>query len=455
MELTFKPRPYQIAAMRDLHAGIKRHFWLWHRRSGKDMTAWNWVIYKALTEPGGYMYFLPTYKQAEKVIWHNMTRDGKRFLDFIPREALAKKPNDTDLRVELVNGSIIQLIGADNFDGNVGMSFKGAVFSEYAIMDPRGWQFMSPIALESGGWVIFVTTPRGHNHAYEMYLRALNEIALGSGIWAVHVNTVDDTKVLDTEALEAERRQQPEALFQQEFYCRFDVANTGAVFGKQVENARREGRVTRVPYDPSLQVHTAWDLGVNDPTAVWFFQRDHTFTRVIDYYEAEGRGLEEHVRVIHQKPYNYGTHLFPHDMAVKEWGSGRTRFDTAQDLGLRDGVIVPKWAKEDQFHSGRNLLPTCVFDEAKCSLGLEHLAHYGFKFDESVKTYSKQPKDNEHSHGADAFMVLSVGNDLGYVDIGYDEDPDQQMQVIGTFSDPRDQRRSAGYASQFYQFRRA
>lgn len=454
MEMTYRPHPYQIPSLQRLQEGAKRNVWVWHRRSGKDLTAWNWTIYQALTVVGGYYYFLPTYKQAEKVIWHNFTKDGKRFLDFIPREALKGKPNDTDLRVNLVNGSIIQLIGADSFDGNVGASFKGAVFSEYSIQDERGWKYMAPIAVESGAWVIFVYTPRGHNHGHTMYLNALQEVAAGNQRWAVSMLTVDDTQILDAEALAEEQRLNPNALFLQEYYCRFDVSNTGAIFGQQVENARREGRVTRVPYDPSLQVHTAWDLGVNDPTAVWFFQKDHTYTRVIDYYEAEGRGLEEHIRVIQQKPYNYGTHLFPHDMAVKEWGSGRTRFDTAQDLGLRDGVIVPKWGKEDQWHSARNLIPTCVFDEAKCVIGLEHLAHYGFKFDEAIKVYSKQPKDTEHSHGADAFMVLSVGNDLGYADIGYDLDPEQELQVIGTLGGQEQDRRSAEYARQFYQFRR-
>lgn len=433
MDLTYNARHYQLPALQRLVEGAKRNVWVWHRRSGKDLTAWNWMIYKALTEVGGYYYFLPTYKQAEKVIWHNFTKDGKRFLDFIPREAIKGKPNDTDLRISLVNGSIIQLIGADNFDGNVGASFKGAVFSEYSVMDDRGWKFMSPIAVESGAWVIFVFTPRGDNHGYKMHLDALREIDSGNQRWSHSLLTVEDTGTLSPEDLAEERRNQPEALFLQEYYCRFDVANTGTVFGTQIENARREGRVCKVPYDPSLPVHTAWDLGVADPTAVWFFQRDYMSTRVIDYYEQARGGLEDHVGYLRTKPYVYGTHFWPHDMAVKEFGSGRTRFDTACDLGLRNGIIVPKWPKEEQFHAGRNLLPVCYFDEVRTELGVGKLGKYGFNFNEGTGEYSKQPKDNQNSHAADAFMVCSVAHDLGYVENDYVDDAEDHYNVIGTF----------------------
>ena len=220
MEITlphkFTPRPYQLPLLRALDSGINRALITWNRRSGKDKTCFNFTIKRACERVGTYYYFLPTYNQAKKVIWDNIDNDGFKMLDHIPEE-LIKATNGTELKIELKNGSIIQLIAANEFKkSGVGANPIGVVFSEYSVTDKDAWQFVSPILAANGGWAIFNFTPRGKNHAWELLQRAKDNTK-----WFWEILTVDDTKVLDKEALEEERKNMPEALFNQEYYSEF------------------------------------------------------------------------------------------------------------------------------------------------------------------------------------------------------------------------------------------
>ena len=141
MQLTiphlFTPRPYQIPLLQAMDSGtVKRACVVWHRRCGKDKTLWNYTVKKAVEKPGMYFYFLPTNVQGRKVIWDGMDSTGLKFLDHIPDE-LKKGVNGTDMKVELVNGSIIQVVGTDKYDSVRGTNPIGCVFSEYAFQDPR------------------------------------------------------------------------------------------------------------------------------------------------------------------------------------------------------------------------------------------------------------------------------------------------------------------------------
>lgn len=197
--------------------------WVVHRRGGKDKTAWNATIKKAVEKVGVYFYFLPTYTQAKKVIWDGIDKDGSRFLDHIPKE-ITRKVNETEMKIELINGSIIQLIGADNIDRVVGTNPIGCVFSEYSLMKPDVWEYIRPILAENGGWAIFIYTPRGMNHGWKLLQQAKSDPS-----WFAQVLTVGDTNAISLDALEAERREMPEALFKQEYYCEF-VEGAGAFF---------------------------------------------------------------------------------------------------------------------------------------------------------------------------------------------------------------------------------
>lgn len=230
----FKPRDYQLPLLKALDKGYTRALIVWNRRSGKDKTCFNYMIKKSFEKVGTYFYFLPTYSQAKKVIWDNIDNDGFRMLDHIPKE-LIKSTNGTELKIELVNGSIIQLIAADEFKkSGVGTNPVGVVFSEYSITDPEAWKFVSPILAVNGGWAIFNFTPRGMNHAWQL-LQKVKE----NDKWFVEILTLEDTKVLQGEALEEERSNLPQDLFDQEYYCKF-IEGAGQFFKRIKENCIEE-----------------------------------------------------------------------------------------------------------------------------------------------------------------------------------------------------------------------
>ena len=167
----YHPRWYQQDFENAMFNGYRRAYLLYHRRAGKDFSCWMFMIYCALRDrPGIYYYILPTYAQGKKVIWDAIDESGKRFLDYIPKEAIIGKPNQQEMKIRLVNGSLIQIIGSDNPDSIRGTNPKGVVLSEYALQDPRIWhEIISPIFAKNNGWGIFNTTPRGKNHAWELW----------------------------------------------------------------------------------------------------------------------------------------------------------------------------------------------------------------------------------------------------------------------------------------------
>lgn len=254
MEITipfrYTPRDYQKPLFNALHKGFKRMVVVWHRRAGKDKTCFNIMIKEAFKRKGTYFYFLPEYSQAKKVIWDNIDNDGFRMLDHIPKEII-KSTNGTELKVELVNGSIIQLIGADSFEkSGVGTNPVGVVFSEYSINNPQVWNFVRPILVANKGWAIFNFTPRGTNHAYELL-----EKAKDNDKWFSQVLTVKDTNVLTEEDLAEEKADMPEDLFEQEYYCKF-LEGAGQFFRK-VEDSVYVG-----PPDPIDKTHR-YQIGVD------------------------------------------------------------------------------------------------------------------------------------------------------------------------------------------------
>lgn len=198
---------------------------------------------------GTYFYLLPSYKQAKKVIWDNIDNDGFRMMDHIPKE-LIKGTNATELKVELKNGSVIQLIAADEFkQSGVGTNPVGVVFSEYSISSPDAWNFLRPILAANGGWVIFNFTPRGKNHAWQIL-----QLAKESEKWFWQVLTVNDTAVIPPDVLEDERRETAQSLFQQEYYCEF-LEGAGQFFRRIHQNA--------YPQHTQLATEGEYQLGVD------------------------------------------------------------------------------------------------------------------------------------------------------------------------------------------------
>lgn len=419
----FFPRKYQRPFWDKMLRGCKRAALVWHRRSGKDKNAWNYMITEACTRrKGTYYYFLPTYAQGKKIIWDGMDKRGFRFLDHIPAELIESK-NETEMQITLTNGSIIQIVGVDKMDSIMGTNPIGCVFSEYSLQSASGWDFIRPILKENGGWAVFIYTPRGKNHGYKMA-----KMAKKNKSWYFSLLTVKDTHrdaedqngkpfpgedgrpVMTNRDMEDERREgMAEELIQQEYFCSFEGAMQGSYYGDLIARAYREERICKLPYNPEFPVQTAWDIGVKDFTAIWFFQRNGPWVDFIDYYENSGADVSHYAKIVRDKPYTRTGDFGPHDLKVKDWASGKTRLQVAANYGIYFQVL-PKLPFLDGIESARRMLPVARFDAEKCALGIERLSNYRKKKNENElgEYYANEPVKDDNCHGADAFRYSSV-----------------------------------------------
>ncbi len=312
--------------------------------------------------------------------------------------------------IEMINGSILQVVGSDNIDALMSTNPIGCVFAEYALQHPRAWEYIRPILKENGGWAIFDFTPRGKNHGYELYNLAKSLMESGDPNWFCQKLTVDDTGVLTQADIDAERREgMSDDMVQQEYFCSFEGVQQGSIFGRQMNEAEHSGRICAVPHQPEFPVDTWWDIGMDDPMAIWFTQTVGREIHLIDYYENNGLGMQHYAQVLQSKGYTYGTHNAPHDIEVREIGSGKSRRETALNFGIRFAV-VPNIALADGIDAARNFLARCWFDREKCKIGLAALTSYHHLWNEDRKQYSSEPYHDWSSNGADAFRYLAVGH---------------------------------------------
>ena len=376
-----------------------------HRRWGKDLFWLNRTIIAAVEQPGIYWHMLPSYSQARKVVWRGKNSlTGRGLLDYWPPELVARQRED-DMLIETTTGSSWQLIGGDNYNSYVGSAPRGVVFSEWALTDPDAWNFVRPILAENGGWAVFIYTPRGRNHAYQMRQRRLKNAR-----WFNLLQTVHDTKAISEEAIQADRDDgMSEAMIQQEYYCSFEGVQQGAYFGAPMAQAEKDRRIGRVPYQSEIAVDTWWDLGIGDAMAIWFTQNVGREVHVIDYLEHSGEGFPWYARALQDRGYVYGTHNAPHDIQVRELGSGKSRLETAAALGIRFH-IVPRLDIADGIDAARALIARCWFDAAKTERGRFALVSYHKTWDEKRKCFGSHPFHDWSSNGADAFRYLAVGH---------------------------------------------
>ncbi len=390
----YHPRPYQKNILNALNSGIKRAVWVVHRRGGKDITIFNWCIYRLLTEVCTCFYVLPTYSQAKKVIWDSITIEGFRFFDYIPDKIIQSK-NKQELKINLINGSTLQLIGSDNIDSLVGTNPKIIVFSEYAIQSPAAWDYLRPILDVNKGYAVFISTPRGKNHFYDL----LNMAKTNPDKWFSEVLTINDTGVLsDSNLQQARLENMSDELIQQEFYCSFNRGVEGSYYGKIIEKCRETKRICNVPYETRSVVNTAWDIGYGDSTSIVFWQDIGGEVRIIDFYENQGEGLAHYAKIIQNKPYVYGTHYLPHDAGSGSFQTGRTVQDIAWEQGIKTTLLQREIDIQVGIEAVRNLLSIVYIDEKNCQHLLKCLENYHKKYNDKTQTYSESPAHDWTSH---------------------------------------------------------
>jgi hypothetical protein len=424
-----------------LAQGGKRACCKWHRRSGKDDVMLHHNSCAAFERVGNYWYMLPKYKQARKALWTAINpHTGRRRIDEAFPLEIREKTLDNEMFIEFKNGSTWQLMGSDNYDSLVGSPPIGLTFSEYAISNPSAWGFLRPIMLENGGWAIFNSTPRGKNH-----FKKLTELAEKSNNWFYSSLTVDDTGCFSSEELlgELEELQSEhgddygKAIWLQEYYVSFEAAIPGAIWGAQLTKVMLEGRIGNFPHVEGSPVFTAWDIGRSDMTSVWFYQMVNRKIRVIDFYQDNFKEIEDHCDVLKEKAkdlgYDYGLHWLPHDARPLRLGmGGKTILQQFLDQDAGDFVVHPRQNKEDGIASARNSFSLCEFNEDTTEEGFEHLKSYARTYDEEKKVFSTTPVHDEHSHPADAFILL--GQTWRQSKMAYPELTDQEKLHAGNIT---------------------
>lgn len=368
-----------------------------HRRAGKTVAAVQRLTLSALAcqhdEPRA-AYIAPTYGQAKRAAWDYLKRIAR---------PVTTKVHETDLTVSLANGSRVSLFGADNPDTLRGMYFDDVVLDEYADMAPRVWpEIVRPALSDRLGRALFIGTPKGRNDFWKRYDEAQHDTD-----WTAVMLRASETGLLPQSELDAARKTMTPEQYDQEYECSFDAAIVGSYYGRLIDEAQTSGRICRVPYEQAKPVETWWDLGIGDSTAIWFAQRVRDEVRLIDYYEMTGEGLPHYAKVLQDRGYIYGRHVAPHDIAVRELGSGRSREEIASGLGIRFEV-APNLPIDDGINAARMMLPKCWFDADKCAAGLEALRQYRKDFDERLKVFRDRPRHDWTSHCADAFRMGAV-----------------------------------------------
>ena len=394
----YEPRPLQLK----LHRSLKRwNVLVLHRRFGKTVLAINEIIDRALQCPlprPRYAYIAPLFVQAKSVAWDYL----KAYTAGIP----GMSAHESELRVMLPGDRRITLFGADNPDRLRGLYFDGVVFDEYANQPPSLFpKVIRPALADRQGWALFMGTPAGRNEFWRLYDQATRDPT-----WFAARIKASESGVLPAAELAAAARDMSPEEYEQEFECSFQAAILGAYYGRQIAAAEAEGRIGRVPYEPALQVETWWDLGMRDATAIWFVQRGRFDLRVIDFYQMTGEGLGHYAKVLRERPYVYSQHIAPHDIAVRELGTGKSRIELAAELGIHF-TTAPQLGVDDGIETVRRTLPKCWFDAEKCAEGLEALRQYRKDFDERLKTFRASPRHDWASHPADAFRTGATASE--------------------------------------------
>ena len=371
-----------------------------HVRAGKTVACINDLIDAALRcqkpDPR-FAYVAPYFSQAKDVAWSYL----KHYTQAIP----GARVNESELRVDLPGGRRVRLYGADNYERLAGIYLDGVVLDEYGDMDPRAWKEVIRARLsDRQGWALFIGTPKGQNHFSDLWQEAQVDPE-----WFTLQLRASETGVLAEHELTSARAQMSDEDYAAQYECSFEASVVGAYWGRELAAADKSGRITSVPYQPEVGVDTWWDLGVSDSTAIWFTQNVGREVHVIDYYEASGEGLPAHVRAMQNKPYVYSSHNAPHDIAVREFGTGKSRIETAAALGIRFQT-VPNIDRMDGIDAVRSFLARCWFDREKTLDGRNALTSYRKAWDERRKVFSATPYHDWASNGADAFRYLAVGH---------------------------------------------
>ena len=401
IEIPYKPREHQLK-VHELLEGKRFAVVVAHRRFGKTVAALNHLIREAVLneqETPRYAYIAPTYGQAKRVAWDYLVKYTT---------PLGGTNNISELRVDFWDRRI-QLYGSDNPDSLRGQFFDGVIIDEVGDQNPKIWtDIIRPALTDRKGWCLFIGTPKGHNHFKELRDRAKTEDG-----WGLLEFKASETGVVDDTELKAAKNEMGEDKYRQEFECSFDAAVEGSYYGQILNELEEKKHMQEIPREELSRTFTAWDLGMGDSTSIWVAQLVGTEVRLIDYYENHGVGLDHYVKWIRDNDYIKAEHILPHDVRVRELGTGKSRMEMLEESGL-EVKIAPRMGLDDGIQAVRRLLPRCWFNVPQVQIGLNCLRNYRRDYDEKRKIFYERPLHDWSSHGSDSFRYLALGLDEGH-----------------------------------------
>ena len=409
VEVPYRPRPLQREV--GVIARAKRFVVLvCHRRFGKTVLGVNLNQQTSLTcerERPRSIFVGPTYTQAKSTAWDYM----QHYARCVPGQVA----NQSELRIDFPNAGRTRIFGADKPDSLRGLYADRATLDEFGLHPAKTFtEVVGPMLVDRGGSLLVLGTPNGKNQFYDIAQHAIKRMKAGDPEWHYAEYKASDTGLLDAEYLAQARLLMTEDEYQQEFECSFTASVKGAIYAKELAALHAGGRVRSVPADPAMPVQTAWDLGVGDSTAIWLFQvSPGGEIRLVNYYEGSGEGMPHYVGKLNelrqQHGYVYSTHWAPHDIMVREFADGRSRFETAKAHGFTF-TVVPKVGLEDGINAVRMVLPRCYFDESDAvAKGLEALGNYRRDYNQRLNEFKAVPVHDWAEHGSSAFRYLAVG----------------------------------------------
>lgn len=377
-----------------------------HRRMGKTVSAINQLIHSSLLcdKPNPrFAYIAPTYSQCKRIAWDYLLQYTR------PLGAIA---NIAELRVDFM-GRRISLYGADSPDSLRGIYLDGVVIDEIGDVNPAIFSdVVRPALADRIGYAMFIGTPKGNNHFKDLRDRA-DKAEDG---WKLLEFKASETKLLIPSELTSARNEMGDDKYNQEFECSFNAAVEGSYYGKLINDLEEQDRITTIPREELSKTFCAWDLGISDSTSIWVAQVVGKEIRLVDYYENHGQGLDAYVSYIRDNGWSNATQLLPHDVVVRELGTGKSRKEVLEAAGL-EITVVPKLSVQDGIQAVRQMLPRCWFDK-DVKQGLDALRNYRRVFDEKRNVFFDTPLHDWCSHAADAFRYLAVGLDESGSDWG-------------------------------------
>lgn len=396
----YRPRPQQ----KEIHKAVKDYRFtvaVCHRRMGKTVAAIMQLVHSALLcdkKNPQYAYIAPTYSQAKRISWSYLVEYTR---------PLGATVVASELRVDFM-GRRISLYGADNPDSLRGIYLDGVVIDEIGDVSPVLFtQVIRPALSDRLGWALFIGTPKGANHFKDLRDYADSQ----DDNWTLKEFKASQTGLIDEAELRDAKRAMGQSQYDQEFEISFDSPVVGSYYGAIIRDIDEKNHIREIPTETLTEKWTAFDLGMSDSTSIWVCETIGGEYRVMDFYENHGQSLDHYVGWLKDNGYDEYEHILPHDVEVRELGTGKSRKEVLESAGLSI-TVCPKLPVDDGIQAVRKMLPNTWFNKEKTKKGLEALRNYRRIYNDKLDTYTDKPLHDWSSHAADAFRYLAVGLNL-------------------------------------------